>query len=293
MDGLIFLQILTFLPAAQKRPKFERFKNRLQLVEVRLCQFPRFPIYVERHVRLDCRQKFRETDFLRIVFHLLALRPFQLVRMFEQVFNTSEALNQSSGRFGAHARTTRYVIGRITHQSQVVDDLFRICQPIFLANLFHAQNFPRRIAVSGPLHQHVRFYQLRIIFVGRDHSYLNTLCRSPFSHRSDHIISLEALHLDDRNIVSADNIFNDGHGALNILRCRFALRFIIRISLVAKRRTGRVKRNREHIGRFFAPNILKRINKTIDGRRIFSFRVDTRTTYEGIISPINKRVSVQ
>ena len=207
------------------------------MVEVRLCQFPRFPIYVERHVRLDCRQEFRETNFVRVVFHLLALCPFQLVRMFEQVFNTSEALNQSSGRFRSHARTTRYVIGRITHQSQVVDDLFRIRQPIFLANLFHAQNLPRRIAVSRSLHQHVRSYQLRIIFVRRDHSNLNALCRCPFSHRSDHVVSLETLHLDDGNVIRADNVFNDGHGALNILRRCFPLRLIIRVSLVAKCRS--------------------------------------------------------
>ena len=207
------------------------------MVEVRLCQFPRFPIYVERHVRPDCRQEFRETNFVSVVFHLLPLCSFQFVRMFEQVFNTSEALNQSGGRFRSHARTARYVIGRITHQSQVVDDLFRIRQSIFLANLFHTQNFPRRIAVARSLHQHVRFYQLRIILVRCHHSNLNALCRSAFSHRSDHVVSFEAFHLDNRNVVRADNVFNDRYGALNILRRRFPLRLIIRVSLVAKCRS--------------------------------------------------------
>ena len=157
--------------------------------------------------------------------------------MFEQVFNTSEALNQSSGRFRSHARTARYVIGRITHQGQVVDDLFRIRQSIFLANLFHTQNLPRRIAVARSLHQHVRSYQLRIIFIRRDHSNLNTLCRSAFSDGSDHVVSFEAFHLDDGNVVRADNVLNDRYGALNILRRSLALRLIISVSLVAKCRS--------------------------------------------------------
>ena len=157
--------------------------------------------------------------------------------MFEQVFNTSEALNQSGGRFRSHARTARYVIGRITHQSQVVDDLFRIRQPIFLANLFHTQYLPRRIAVARSLHQHVRFYQLSIILVRRHHSDFNALCRSPFSDRSDHVVSLETLHLDDGNVVRADNVLNDRYGALNILRRSLALRLIISVSLVAKCRS--------------------------------------------------------
>ena len=91
--------------------------------------------------------------------------------------------------------------------------------------------------MTRSLHQHVRSYQLRIIFIRRDHSNLNVLCRSAFSNGSDHVVSLEAFHLDDGNVVRADNVLNDRYGALNILRRSLALRLIISVSLVAKCRS--------------------------------------------------------
>ena len=66
--------------------------------------------------------------------------------MFQQIFDTAELVDEFGCGFSAHTGTTRNIVGRVSHQSENINDLHRRRDVEFPGDLFYPHDF--KILVS-------------------------------------------------------------------------------------------------------------------------------------------------
>ena len=134
--------------------------------------------------------------------------------------------------------------------------------------------------------------KLPVILVGRHHQHLEPFLFGLLGNCTDDIVRLVMRHLQHRNTVCRDDFANVRDGNADIFRRFFPLRFVGFISLVTKRRTGRIETESD-MRRGLAPkDIFERIDETEDCRRVHPFRVHSGGFDESVIRTVNERVSV-
>ena len=271
-----------------------KFQLRVNLPQAHLVRLPLLaPGGIKRdgHIRPDGRQELRETNLLRVLLHLLLLRPFQLIGIRQQVLHTTELGEELLGGLLAHARATGNIVGRIAHQSQQVNHLVGRAKVVFLQYLGHTQHFVAT-PVFGAIHIYMVGHQLTVVLIGCHHIDLEALCGGLPGDGPDHVVRLEAGHFQDGDTISVDNVANHGDGEADYLGRLLALCLVLLERLMAERRSLGVETDR-HMRRLLAPqHILQYIDKAEHGRGIEPFRVDTRALNQRVIRSIDKRVSV-
>ena len=224
--------------------------------------------------------------------HFFLQRPFQFRGAVQQLFHRPKVGYQLSGRLLTHARTTWEIVGRVAHEGQQVDNLRRRIDAILLANLFGAHHF---VAAAMPwaIDAHALRYQLAIVFVGCQHESVQPVDRTGlFGECAHHVVGLEAVSLQDGYAVSLQDVFDDGHGALDIFWCGFTLRFVVWEGLAAEGRAVGVEGYADMCGLLLVEHLLQRVEKTHDGRCVEPLGIDAWVFDKGVIRPINERISV-
>ena len=230
---------------------------------------------------------------LHIFVHLLFESALELVGVVEKIFDGAKLRNEFLRRFLPHPGTTRNVVGRVAHESEQVNHLQGRREGIFLAHLFHAEHLHRRTAMPRAAHLHMLANKLGVILGGRDHPpFQSGFCRAA-GHRSDDVVGLKARHLEDGDVVGTNDVFDDGHGAADVLRRLFALRLVFWIGIVAERRTRGVEGHGDVRGGLLLQHFLKRVDKAIDRRCVLALGIHPRGAYQSIVSPVNKGVSIK
>ena len=89
--------------------------------------------------------------------------------MGKEVLNVAKLCNQFLCRLFSNARTSRNIVGSISHQSQQVDDLQRRLNGILVLDFFDTHDLESLVVVSGAVHEYILADQLSVVFVGSHH----------------------------------------------------------------------------------------------------------------------------
>ncbi|KAF1030450.1 MAG: hypothetical protein GAK37_01366 [Pseudomonas sp.] len=172
-----------------------------QLLAVRLAQVQVVQAHVQRHVHLDGGQLVGQERHFLVLFELgrqglgsanrqgrddIQLR----IKLFQAAI---DAHQQAGSRLGTNTRNARDVVGRITHQRQIVDDLLGCDAELFL----HALDVHRATG-HGVDQGNVPVHQLRHVLVtGRNHHRTVGRCAAA-GQGADHVVGLYTLDAQQR-----------------------------------------------------------------------------------------------
>ena len=188
---------------------------------------------------------------LFVFFHLLLDGSFQLVGVSKQILDAAELGYQFLCRFFSHTRASRNVVGRISHESEHVDDLQRRLDVELGLDFFHSHHFKIFVTVFGAIHEHVFTHQLSVVLVGSHHVGIDASFTGFRSQCTDYVVGFVSGNLQNRNMIGTYDILYDRNRLPDSFRSLFPLRFVCFISFVAKRRPRRVEGNSDVSGIFF------------------------------------------
>ena len=132
--------------------EFQLLENLAEFFFVRFFADERIHVEQNGNICFDGGKEFGEGYHLAVGFHFRFQCAFQLVGMFQQVFDTAEFGNQFLCGLLAHARTAGDVVGSIAHQSQHVDDLLGGLYAELRLYLFRAHNL-ESAGMLGAVHE--------------------------------------------------------------------------------------------------------------------------------------------
>ena len=213
--------------------------------------------------------------------------------MRQHIVYTTKLLQQLHRSLLSHAWATRYIVRRITHQSQQVNHLRCRFQPPFFQHLCHAERIKSRAAKSWFIDFNILCHQLTIILIWRHHQHLKPLLLSQTSQRANHIIRLIARHLNHWYPMRLHYLLDNRHRFTNILWRSLTICLILLVCLMSECRTRWVEHHRQMRRLLPCQHIIQRIHKPKYRRRIHPLRVYSRHTHKRIISPINQRISIK
>ena len=185
--------------------------------------------------------------------------------MGKEVLNVAKLCNQFLCRLFSNARTSRNIVGSISHQSQQVDDLQRRLNGILVLDFFDTHDFESLVVVSGAVHEYVLADQLSVVFVGSHHISGNAAFPGFRGQCSDDIVGFISGHFKDRNAIGTDNILDNRDGETDHFRRFLTLCLVFRIGFMTERRACRIECYTDVSGVFLFQDILQCIDKSEDG----------------------------
>ena len=160
-----------------------------------------------------------------------------LIKLFEAAIDSHQ---QAGGGLGANARNAGNVVGRVTHQRQIVDDLLR-SDAEFLLNALDVH----RATGHGVDQGNVAVHQLRHVFVtGRDH-HRAAGGRAAAGQGADHVIGLDALDAQQREAKSDHALMQRLDLQAHVIGHARAVGLVFGVHLIAKRPTLGVENHRK------------------------------------------------
>ena len=185
--------------------------------------------------------------------------------MHQKVLDGAELLDEFLGGLLPHPRATGNVVGGVAHQSQHVDDLEAIGEPVFCLHLFGAEEFGVLLAHAGAVHPHLRRHQLGVVLVGGHHEGVDALAVGLPGQCADDVVGLVSTDLQDGDVVGFQNLFNVGNGRANGLGRLFALGFVLGVRFVAEGGPRGVERHAQVGWPFLFEHLLQCVHETHDG----------------------------
>ena len=138
----------------------------------------------------------------------------------------------------------------------------------------------------------MRSYQLAVVFVWSDHVYVEALGGAAHGHRAYHIVGLETLYHQHRNIEG----LNDGSQGLKRvdyqLRSFTAIGLVLRVQLITESASGRVETHCDVSGVLPVDKFQEILCKAEQNGCILALGINHGTPQEGIIHFENERVAV-
>ena len=195
------------------------------------------------------------------------------------------------GSLLTNTRTTGEVVCTVAHECQKVDDLEWGSDAVLLANGSGIHHLVAA-AMSRTIDENIVSHQLTIVLVGGQHIRRNAHFTALQSQSSYHIVGLEAIRLEYRDVHRGEDVLDNGHRCTYILWRCLALCLVFGECLRAECWSVWVEGDTQVGGFLLFYHLVKRVAEAQNGRGVESFRVYSRVLNKGVISPINKSVSV-
>jgi len=250
--------------------EFQLLENLAEFLFVRFFADERIHVELNGNICFDGGKEFGEGYHLAVGFHFRFQCAFQLVGMFQQVFDTAEFGNQFLCGFLAHTRTAGDVVGSITHQSQHVDDLLGGLY-VELGFYFFGTHHFESAGVLGAVHEDAVRYQLPVVLVGSHHIGGDALPSGFGGERAYHVVGFVAGYFEDGNAVGADDVLYNRYGKADGLGCLLALCLVLLVGLVAEGGARRVEGYSYVCGILFFEHFFQGVYKAQNGRSVESF----------------------
>ena len=279
--------------SARKAFKLQIAEDFLQTFLVGFLDSKLFEIQLHGNVGLDGGEKFGQRNFLAVVLHLLLYCTFELVGGGEQVVDAAKLVYQFHGGLFAHAGTARNVVGRVAHESEQVDHLFRFGNSVFRSHLLFAPNVVARATETGTIHIDVGSDELPIVFVGGEHVGLYASQTSLCGQRTNHVVGLKAVGLKHRYAEGVEYVLYYWYRSLYVFRASLALCLIFGVGRVAESGSAGVESHADMRWFLLFQHLVERVDKAHYGRCVLSFRVDSRVFDERIVGAVYQCVCVQ
>ena len=213
--------------------------------------------------------------------------------MLQHLLDASELSDEFLRRFLADARTAGNVVGRVSHQTEHVDDLRgRVNIELSLDGIYpHDLKF--MVAVFGAVHEDTARHQLTVVLVGSHHISRYAAAPRFGSQCTDDVVGFISRYLQNRNPVGLYDFFNNRNREADGLRSLFPLGFILLERFVPEGRSCRVEGNADMARIFLFQHVFQRIYEAHDGRCIKTFRIDTGILDKSIIGTVYQCVCIQ
>ena len=145
------------------------------------------------------------------------------------------------------------VVGRVAAYGQDLDDLFRPCDVVFLADLCDIDDFIVGAGLARLVLKYVLGDQLTVVLVRSHHVYGKAFLFSPLGHRSDYVVSLESLDHQNREVHRLAKFAERFKRIDDQLGSLASCSLIFRVHLVSECASRRVECNRQ-VGRLLLLN---------------------------------------
>ena len=220
-------------------------------------------------------------------------RPFEFVGILEKVFHRAKLGNQFHRGFLPHSATTGDIVCLVAHQCEQVDNLRGVLQAISGKHLGNAANLKLAPFVSGSVHLDFVGYQLAEILVGGHHIGGKAALFGKSGESAYHIVGLIARHLDNGDVIGADNILDVWHREFNIFGSFVALSLVAFVSLVPECRTGRVETHCDVARILFLENLLQSVDKSENRRGVQAVGCKPRSAQQCVVGSKNQSVGIE
>ena len=209
------------------RFKFELGKDRAERFAVTFFHPEIFNMKFNRHIGDDGGQLLTHYRQIGAFTDLLAQRAFNCFRIGQNIFKCSEFSQQLRGGLFTDARYTGYIINRIAHQSQHINDLVNRFDIPFGTDLLRTHDLHFSALVSGFIDHDVIFHQLSVIFIRGYHIHRKAFPGSLLAKRSDDIISFITVRFNTGNAETFYNTLDVRNRCDQVFRSFLPVRFII------------------------------------------------------------------
>ena len=168
----------------------------------------------------------------------------------------------------------------------------RILYAPFLAHLRLSHHFSLGSALAGLVLEDVAGDQLAVVLVGRDHIYIHTGSGAAARHRANHVVGLEAVHHQHRNVQGLHYRRQRLQGVDYQLRSLAAVGLVGRVHRIAESPPRGVEADSEVRGPLLLNQFQKVFSEAEKYRSINPFGVHHRAPQKGIIHLEYERVAV-
>ena len=107
--------------------------------------------------------------------------------------------------------------------------------------------------------------ELSEVLIGCHHKGVYALQVSLMSQRADDVVRLKPGNFEHGDVVSGQDVFDDGHGKPDGFGRLLALGFVLGVGLVSERAAVRVEGNAQMCWSFLRDDLFQRVDKTKDG----------------------------
>ena len=211
----------------------------------------------------------------------------------QQTFHRAISSNKLLSGLVTYPWQAGNVIHRITHHSQIINDLRRCLYLKLRLDFFYTPFF---VAISHPRgteHKNIVRNQLSKILIRSHHIGHKSFLFSLFCQCPNDVISLISFLYNRWNIHGFKDTLNIRYCNANRLGSLLSVGLVLRKSLCPCHTPPFVKANCQIIWLLAFNHIKKRIGKSHNGRGIHPFRIDSWVFNKGIIPSKNKCVSIQ
>ena len=135
-------------------------------------------------------------------------------------------------------------------------------------------------------------HKLSVVLIGCQHIGVYTDGTGLFSQRTDDVISLETIDLQDGNAVGIEQVFNDGNSLTDVFGRLLTLCLILWKSLATERGSVGVESHTDVRRLLLGEHLVQGVEESHNGAGVESLGVDARVLDEGVIRPVDERVGV-
>jgi hypothetical protein len=232
---------------AQQAVELELGPERPQALPVGLAPPEGLQVHRDRHPRADRRQLAGEQRLLAVNGERLAQLARHQREVLVEALHAAELPDQLDRGLLADPRHPRDVVDGIAHEGQDVGDLCRLDAPLGLHRGLvedHAVPAP----AGGRVHAHPRAHELEHVLVGGDQDDLDQQVSRAIHHRAQHVVGLEARHLQERQAQRFEEGLHQRDLASEIVGRGRPRLLVGRELLFPERRAGWIPRHREVLG---------------------------------------------
>ena len=184
----------------QHGAEFKLIKYCFDLRKIRSGILQIFFIELNRSFRIDGCQFFRQNCLFCIFLYKLLLSAFQFRASGNNLFNTSEFLQQRSSCFRTEAGNARNVIGGVALKTKHIHHLRHIFNIPFLTYFFLSQNIHTVSHERRFIQPDILTDNLSEIFIGSHHINLESFFGRLDSQRTYQVVGFKAIYFENRNI---------------------------------------------------------------------------------------------
>ena len=216
----------------------------------------------------------------------------QLVQMLQDAVDRAVPSYQLFGSDLAYAPDARDIVRGIPPDGEDVDDLARVADAEFGADLLLPDRLVLRSALAGLDLEDMVGDELAQVLVGGDHVHV-AVGRTPAAgHGAYHVVGLIAGHHQNGYAEGPDYLGQRLEGFLDDLGSSAAGGLVLRVCLVAEGLARGVEGYRYMSGLLAGYHLQQIAGKSEDDRGVLAPGVDHRATDEGVVHPEHQGVAV-
>ena len=207
----------------------------------------------------------------------------QFTEMLIDAFQCAVFLKQLTCADLAYALHSGHIVCGISAYREHVYYLLRSLDAVLLPQAGDVIELIVAALLAGLHLEDMLLQQLAIVFVRRDHIYVETLASAAFGHRAQNIVGLEAGNHQHRYVQRVNYLRKGLQGVYHKLWRFYSVGFVFRVELVTERASGRIEAHRD-VCRLFPPDEFQQIFREAekDGS-IHPSGIYHRSAQEGIV----------